>query len=497
MLPKLNPGYELVGTAQDGKEGLALALSARPELLIMDIRMPGMNGLDMLAEIRRKGLDCHVVVLTAYSDFDYARRAIELDIDNYLLKPIKIQELKKTLTLVERALEQEQGRERLQEKLLSLEQIFRACILAELPVDEELNRVTSKQYGLDVQEHLGLFSIWLGEHYEENVQKVVQIMESYTGRVPDYTSQIIQSVQFQLVLVILYHANDMDKVRQRYSRTVIPALLRGMQETPVFEWAESDGMKNLPEAFARCSENRMWNISFPEGTLISQELVESVCAVPFKYPVDLESQIFRALSERRQKDYHRLYLRFKQDCAVGRYNPNEIREACVRLCLAILNASVSLGRIARSAVPARKVFGDLSQAVTWDKVWFVMDRVYEYVTIQKERGNVSALVKRAQQMIEEYYSQGITLEELADKLRVSEEYLSKQLKKETGMSFTEIVRGYRIDRIKELLIHSTLRLNQISDIVGYSDTKYMSKVFKEEVGVLPAEFRRNQNLTPF
>lgn len=164
----------------------------------------------------------------------------------------------------------------------------------------------------------------------------------------------------------------------------------------------------------------------------------------------------------------------------------------MRLCLSVLNFASSLGRLNSFEMSAREMFGDLSQAVSWDQIWVVMDRLYELVTVRKEQENVSALVKRAKQIIEEYYNQGITLEELADRLRVSEEYLSTQFRKETGMSFTEIVRGYRIERIKELLLHSNLRLNQISDMVGYSDPKYMSKVFKETVGMLPAEFRRSK-----
>ena len=92
--------------------------------------------------------------------------------------------------------------------------------------------------------------------------------------------------------------------------------------------------------------------------------------------------------------------------------------------------------------------------------------------------SVSLLVKRALSMIETYYSQGITLEELAERLCVTDEYLSTLIKKETGISFTETVRKMRIERIKELLLHSSLKLNQIAEMVGYSDPKYMSKEFK-------------------
>ena len=73
---------------------------------------------------------------------------------------------------------------------------------------------------------------------------------------------------------------------------------------------------------------------------------------------------------------------------------------------------------------------------------------------------------------------------------VSDEYLSAQFKKETGKTFTETIRKIRLEKVKDLLLHSSLKLNQIAYMVGISDPKYMSKIFREEYGVLPAEFRK-------
>lgn len=95
------------------------------------------------------------------------------------------------------------------------------------------------------------------------------------------------------------------------------------------------------------------------------------------------------------------------------------------------------------------------------------------------------------EIVRKEYDRGITLEEAASQLYVSEEYLSSQFKKETGYNFTETVRKYRIEKIKELLRTTKYKMNQIAGLVGYSDPKYMSKVFKEEEGILPTEYRRN------
>lgn len=101
----------MVGTASDGVEGLRVIGETRPDLVILDIQMPEMDGLTMLSEIRKQGMGCKAVVLTAYSDFSYAKQAIELGIENYLLKPLKIPELTKTLEIVQESIEMEQGQE--------------------------------------------------------------------------------------------------------------------------------------------------------------------------------------------------------------------------------------------------------------------------------------------------------------------------------------------------------------------------------------------------
>lgn len=165
----------------------------------------------------------------------------------------------------------------------------------------------------------------------------------------------------------------------------------------------------------------------------------------------------------------------------------------MRYCLSIINLAKNMGSM-KDAISAQTIFQQITDAYTWGSIGRIVDGLYNSVTVETETGtDVSLLVKRARQLIEEYYNQGITLEETAQKLCVSEEYLSSQFKKETGASFTETVRKFRIDKVKELLLHSGLKLNQIADMVGYSDPKYMSKVFREEVGMLPAEYRKSHN----
>ena len=139
------------------------------------------------------------------------------------------------------------------------------------------------------------------------------------------------------------------------------------------------------------------------------------------------------------------------------------------------------------------ILQNMVTVVTWGEIQKDIEELIDLICESPRtdyENSVSEMVKKAKELVQNYYSQGITLEETARKLFVSEEYLSTQFKKETGASFTETVRKYRIEKVKRLLLDTTLKLNQIAELAGYSDPKYMSRVFKEEVGMLPGEFRK-------
>lgn len=490
MLPKLNPDYQVVGTASNGVEGLEVISRMRPELVIMDIQMPEMDGLTMLERLRGQGVQCKVVVLTAYSDFTYAKRAIELNIENYLLKPIRIPELQKTLENVEKTLEEERGTEYLKEWALSLEQIFRGCILAEFPIDEELNQITQEKYALNVKEPFAMLAVWLGDHYDHNVGTVEQLLESNISRAGDYRWMILRFSRYQMVGVILYQMKDRNMIRKRYEDMVGIVLERVLKFKIVCTWSECNGLKEMADAFNQMQEERMWSLSFLDGTLITPQLLASSEVMPIKYPLDMESLIRQALADADPASFERVVRYFIQSVRDGVHHPDDIREAAIRFCLNVLTLGRAGGRI-NVPVPTQSMVAQLTKAVTWEEIETVIVSLCQTANMPgEELEGYSPLVKRARAMIEEYYMQGITLEELAQKLYVSEEYLSSQFKKETGVSFRDTVKHYRIDKIKELLLRSSLKLNQIADMVGYSDPKYMSKVFKEEVGMLPAEYRK-------
>ena len=276
-------------------------------------------------------------------------------------------------------------------------------------------------------------------------------------------------------------------------KTKAPVLSGSIRGEVVCLWEETGHMCDFPEALRNLRQIREWNLLFDRGSLIRRRDVEEMEIVPLKYPAALESQLRRAMlaedGEEIKKCYYRLYDLFRAEP----HSPRDIKECLIRFNLSVLGAYKTRYEV-KSELSVQHSMHLIAEAISWKQVRTAMQDFFDVMEFNAfgETGDaeLSDLVRKAVQLVRKHYDQGIRLEEIASRLFVSEEYLSAQFKKETGMGFAETVRMLRIERIKSLLAGTRLKLNQIAELTGYTDPKYMSRVFKEEVGMLPTEFRK-------
>ena len=154
LLRKIDPSYEVVGEAENGKTGLALVREQKPDLVITDIKMPEMDGLAMLESMQEEGLLIKAIVLSAYSEFAYAQQAIHLGVNEYILKPVSVGELSQSLKNVEEQLREEKKNKREHPSTLrSLENISYGLLMGTITLDKELCQFLDSQYQVDAGAH--------------------------------------------------------------------------------------------------------------------------------------------------------------------------------------------------------------------------------------------------------------------------------------------------------------------------------------------------------
>lgn len=487
VLARISPDYEVAGTASDGRAGLALIRRTRPDLVILDICMPDMDGLSMLKELRDEGNRCRAVVLSAYSDFDYAKRAIELNVESYLLKPLKIPELQNAL----RSAEEHIRREKKEKARYTPTWAFLSALAGEKHPDTYIAEYLKEEYGLLADGLTGIFIVWLGGDCKKYSDSVYQALEPL-GDSGLFSVCVLKREKRQLVLAALYDVRDRDGTADYLRKVAVPMLAGLTGQKAVMGLIFCGGIGEFHEAAIQLCDVLDYSLTEGTGRLIVYEERDNG-TVAFKYPLELETRTKQAVVQKNDEEVRRCIRTFFATCRNGRFRPDEVKNGCFRFFDAVCHTARECGLISISVSDISGRMKMITEAVTWEQIqeiFAVFTELPDERKISAEPEGKSLLVRRAGKMIREYYSQGITLEEIAAKLGVSEEYLSTRLKKETGSTFTEIIRQVRIERIKELLISTNMKLNQIADAAGYADPKYMSRIFKEEVGMLPLEYRK-------
>ena len=239
---------------------------------------------------------------------------------------------------------------------------------------------------------------------------------------------------------------------------------------------------------------REWNLVFDSGVLIECRKLSNIRINSLVYPAEIEGKAKHAVIYSEMDEFTASYQQFMNYCLLEVHDPKAIREACIRFAYGVISTAKECGSLKDESMLTQSVMKSILKAVSWEEIMQLLMDLFAKVSVKEENTAAVPIVRRALAIVKECYADGITLEEIARRLHVSDAYLSKILKKETNMNFTEIIKRQRIDHVKRLLLDTDLKLNQIAAMTGFSDPKYMSKVFKNDVGVLPNEYRRMNDM---
>lgn len=490
ILNKISPDCEVVGSAENGKEGLELLKQEQPDLILLDIQMPDMDGLEMLRTARACGIETKVIILTAYSDFSYAKEAISQGIENYLLKPVNLQELKQTLDKIRTELIVEQKGK----NALTLDQIITEATEGKLLKSDETDHILEKAYKITREDPICCFSIYLGDDFKHEQRETEAFLQELAEHMSTAEIRWIMQEKKNSFLICFYHMKEETILLHYIKRSVIPAFLARVKSGAIFTWKSCIGIYKLQETEEILEKSREWNLIFGSGVLIECDKLSQVRTSSFMYPAEIEGKARHAVIYSETEEFTASYQQFMKYCQVEVHDPESIREACIRFTYAVINTAKECDLLNDENLLTQNVIQAILKAVRWEEIVQQLMGVFSKVEKKEEEVAAGPMVQRALAIVRECYVDGITLEEIARRMHVSEPYLSKVLKKETNMNFTEIIKRQRIDQVKKLLLDTNLKLNQIAAMTGFSDPKYMSKVFKNDVGVLPNEYRRMNNV---
>lgn len=489
LVERISKSYTVVGCAVNGLQGLSCIKEQHPDVVITDVRMPEMDGLEMIAALTAAGTTSKFIIISAYSEFSYAQKAISFGVSEYLLKPASMAELAQSLRKLELQLQESSA----QGEAHSLEAAIRRLVLRDDELDAQTCTQLARKYFLQERRLFALALFYFGEHYPAARDAISRL----TGQKLQEKCSTVCPIPLdsqKAILYVLMDVPDREAFRAWFinnARVHAQTMWRGADISLAF----CESYTNLHQAAMGLLDAMPWRITLPrEPVLFWPEVLEtptSHCA----YPIETEQQMRAAVCahdpEKIQQTFRRFDRYFSGETV---YDPGEVRECYTRFLWAAFNLAKELNLFSAGAESQRmmEVLLDARNLAEVQQVSQHLSQKLQKAAAHNRQDEVGIAVLRAKSLIHEFYATGITLEEIAARLRLTPEYLSTQFHQDVGKTFSSYIRDYRIGKAKELLLGTQLKLNQVAARVGYSDPKYFSQVFKKATGQLPAEYRRSR-----
>ncbi|HEX3046083.1 MAG TPA: response regulator [Bacillota bacterium] len=492
LIQKINPEYKIVGEAANGADGLKIITDLKPDLVIADIRMPELNGLEMLQQLKSQGLKHKTVIISAYSDFSFAQQAISIGVSDYLLKPVTAEKLEKALAAIGRELDEEEL-QRESSRLLTVKHIFQDLLMGRTGKIKELPQYLNPDNGFDGAAPFVLVGAYTGNKSYDQVT-LQQTFNLILSEIREFKFLIMDNEVSGLTILFVACRTDFSKLELYLERTLLDAVHQYDFPNLVMGWIAVEAPQEVYTKLQQLREMLKWALILGKNVMITQSEIARLIPKPPSYPDELEKQAIQAVSHKNFKGLQETGNEFLGWWQKDQYPPEQIIAGFVRFISSVTNGIKEIDPELFKQVKQQEILQQVLNAVTMDQLEVVLEEISSRLTaVEPARNfNYSLTVVKALKLIVENYQSGITREEIAARLHITPEYLSMLFYKEVGQSFTAYLKNYRIGKAKELLMNTGLKIYEVAERVGYPDPKYFCRVFKEVTGVSAGEFlKRN------
>lgn len=499
-----------IESAKTGRSVIELAESFRPDIALMDIHMPGINGIEAMKEIKKNNRNIIFIVVSAYDKFDYAKEAIGLGVMEYVNKPINkntiVALLKKAMEKIDLDRMKRSNDLLIKEKMETVIPIIESGLIYSVLFQENyMEEAENFKNLLGIKEDNGyVMVIECGDmekdgHLTNAIGASVRMQSNYVKlreNVKEFFPGIVGSMMANTVIVFVPCAKE--SVEDEYEERVkIIENARKMvhklrKDIDVAFRVGIGTIKRLDEA----------DLSYTEAVNVLRHTVGSVAHArdlsaknmyEDDYPVELEKRVLNLVQGGDAGGAVSEANRFF-DWMLSRHG-----DAVMDIKLKVLELILQAETISIKSGGSTYRFEDRHDYLTilyhmnqYEELrsWFLtkIREAARNISGSKEKTSIS-LVEQAKSYIDSHYCDDISLDEVSREINISPYYFSRLFKEETGGNFIDYVTAIRMERAKELLSTTNKSMKEICSEVGYSDPNYFSRSFKKKVGVTPTEYK--------
>ncbi|MDF2671388.1 MAG: hypothetical protein K0R67_3694 [Paenibacillus sp.] len=512
-------GFTQVYDADDGETALEVVEERNPSLIVTDIRMARMSGLELIRELSLKGYKGNIIIISGYDDFHYAKEAFKLGIEDYLLKPIDIPEFIRAVRSVKERWNQKQMDQHSQSLL---HQSFKQALtkLRESTLQELIGRVYRQ--GVEVRIEYKLLQLELEWMLSQQLYVVVFGIDNLRSLLDGQSEGEKEFLLFSVGNLLEHFWAEQSTLHSVVFRAKNDHLVC------VLGCVGLEGQLNWEELVSEACERvlKFGKIQVSAGIAFEPGMLDRLFFLNQNAAESLISHKIRPKSLMKQSDVDHItgdeaaYLLSKPKEFIGllKYgSEQEIKDAMeyyptlVQLWQVTSPRSLQqhtfewlleLFRTAQKTGWANQEW-EKNPIALWEQLerFDTLESLQQQVThhlllmaesMQKHSVSRNQIILEAERYMLEHFNENLTLQAVADHVHVTSVWLSKLFKKETGMNFLEYVTDIRLTKAAELLKNLNYKVYQICTMVGYQDPVYFSRQFKKKYGSTPYEYRNQR-----
>lgn len=492
-------GVDIVKEAKDGIDALEIAYDMEPDIIISDIRMPGLNGIEFITRLRGKFQSCKVIFLSGYSDKEYLKAAIKLGAVNYVEKPINLTEIKEA---IQKAVE------------LCKEENFNIALSAEnIPLIKQRIVQNLIHNNADMKECYSALSLIKSNLHTKNwfsvaIVKLIKKKEDSNG------DNIINNEQFiHIVDKCMENTEHVSALKDDTTLAIILSennatknqieSLEGLLEKYIKDKGLSDiklfcavgkkvlKMEQIPESYVSAKDIVRKLFFYGYGRVIySKAEVKEI----YEVKENIFGEFLKCIAEGKEKEASFFIERLCLD--INKYDGtpvNDIKNIFFKMVFQLLTEADKRGVYFTDEEKNEEkyLWNLISKFNTLEEIReYTVDKISQVFRKFGDLKNSCRAVFEVKKLIsKDFGDEKLSVKSLAEAVFLTPTYLSALFKKEAGQNISEYIVEVRMEKSKEYLKNNKLKLFQVAKLVGYNDANYYAKAFKKAEGVTPSEYR--------
>lgn len=504
-------GYTIIGEASDGEKALDAIGKLKPDVLITDIKMPVMDGIELIRQLSKTENAPKIIVLSSYNDFPLVKEAMRLGAADYLLKLEMtpevllsvMNELRRTGSAVINSEEQQHIYEaNIRKNIHVLKQKFFKDILNFHMSDEEL-RQSIELYDIKLNlDHVCCLVLKITNTYgrvlveDKDIEllnySIINIVEEMLNEM--FIGHCFDIRQSEFCAVVSLQDEEQESSAAELLETIVEMLRKYLNVDSVIGsggWRQ--GIEGLKQSYREARQALDICVSTSQKVVVSWAGMNELPKERSEYSIiQLKDQLFETLQFGQSDRLSELFTNIKDELSRRSLSLENQINVCLELHYMLVDF------FAKNNIQASEILGDtfktpqqIMQTASFRQVldWLdgMRNQLIAYITMSRNGG--SRVVLKAKKYIADYYMNNITLNEVANEVNLSPFYLSNLFVQHAGVSFTDYLTYVRIEKGKELLKETDLKVYEIGEMIGYRNTTYFNKIFKKTTGLTPIAYR--------